>query len=195
MKQINLFFFAIALLCQSNTIFAVDDKQIREEARFVADKMAYQFNMDNDQLADVYEINYDFLKAIYPLTDALIAGDEKAITQYYVFLDRRNTDLVWLMNAEMYTAFLSMENLFRPVYVKNGTVQLRIYDAHNKGKFFKGKPKGYSKYNGEHGFSKYPKNSFYQGRYKLIAYGGQPRLLHERNKELLIRASKYDFGK
>lgn len=195
MKRILIFLFTFGLLSLCNTSLAVNDKQIHEEARFIADKIAYQFGLDKDQLTDAYEINYDFLKGVYSLRDGLIAGNEKAITQYYILLDTRNSELVWIMDNDRYVNFSAVESLFRPIYLKDGQLHIRVYDDYKKNKFFEGKPKRFGKYDGEHSRGKQAKNSFYQGRYKQIAYGGQPRLLHDRNKEELRLARKADFGK
>lgn len=195
MKRILLFLFAFSLLSLGNTAWAATNKQIHEEARFIADKIAYQFGLNKDQLADAYEINYDFLKAVYALESGLIAGDEKAITQYYILLDFRNSDLVWVMDHDRYNNYSEVESLFRPVYVKDGQLCIRLYDEYKKSKFFEGKPKKFGKYKGEHSRDKRGKTNFYQGKYKQVAYGGQPRLLHDRNKEKLRLARKADFGK
>lgn len=195
MRRIVIFFFAFTLLSLCNTASAVSNKQIHEEARFIADKIVYQFGLDKDQLTDIYEINYDFLKGVYDLQDALIAGDDKAVTQYYILLDARNSDLVWIMDHTRYANFVEVESLFRPVYLSDGQLKLRVYDDYKKNKFFEGKPKKFGKYKGDHARNKQNKNSFYQGKYKHIAYGGQPRLLHDRNKAKLAWAKKVDFAK
>lgn len=195
MQRFITLLFAAVFISLSSTILAINEKQIHEEARFIADKIAYQFGLDKNQLADAYEINYDFLKDVYPLQDALIAGDDKAITQYYIFLDRRNSELVWIMDNTRYGNFVEVESLFRPLYIKDGKLQLRLYDDYRRGKFFEGKPKRFGKYKGENNRDRHKGNSVYQGKYKQIAYGGQPRLLHDRNKAKLSWARKADFGK
>jgi len=195
MKRVGLFLFTLALLSLSSTSLAVEKKQIHEQARFIADKIAYQFGLDKDQLTDAYEINYDFLQAVYALQDRLIAGDEKAITEYYILLDIRNSDLVWIMDHARYANFLDVEEQFRPVYIKDGELKLRMYDVYGKNKFFEGKPKRFGKYDGDHSRSKNNNESFYKGKHKFVYYGGQPRLLDNRNKVKLGWARKADFGK
>jgi len=195
MKRTIIFLFTIALLSMSNTTFAIDDRELHEEARFIADKIAYQFGFDKSQLTDTYEINYDFLKAVYEMQDGLIAGDEKAIRRYYTLLDIRNTDLLWLMDHTRYASFVKMDDIFRPIYVEDGQIRLRVYDTYDRNKFIGGKPKQYGKYNGEHARDRHNSDSYYKGRYRFIYYGEQPRFLDVRNKMKLQDARRIDFGK
>ena len=56
---------AIALLAMSQ-VFAMSHSQMRETARFLSDRMAWELDMTPQQYDDCYEINYDFLFAINP---------------------------------------------------------------------------------------------------------------------------------
>ena len=195
MKRTIIFLFTIALLSMSNTAFAINDKELHEEARFIADKIAYQFGFNKSQLTDTYEINYDFLKAVYDMQDELVAGDDKAIRKYYSLLDIRNTDLLWLMDHARYASFVKMDDIFRPIYIEDGQIRLRVYDTYDRNKFIGGKPKQYGKYNGEHSRQRHNSDSYYKGRYRFIYYGEQPRFLDVRNKLKLEDARRIDFGK
>jgi hypothetical protein len=171
------------------------DKAIREQARYLADKVAYEVELTKQEFADAFEINYDFLCGVHAITEQLIAKDEKAITQYYVLLDQRNADLVWLMDSNEYTKFLDNLSLYRPFQLKDGQLTMRTYNNYPANKNYEGKPKRYNKYKGEHAIGKQPdKQSFYKGRYRHTFYGGQPRLLNGRNRTKLAWAKRDDFG-
>jgi len=195
MKQKLMLLFTVALLSMSNTCFAISDIELHDEARFIADKIAYQFGFNRDELTDAYEINYDFLKGVYAIQDGLIAGDDKAIAKYYSLLDLRNSDMLWLMDHKRYASYVRNEALFRPVYVKNGQMRLRVYDVYDTGKLIGKKPIKFGKYNGEHSREKNDNESYYQGRHRYVFYGEQPRLLDLRNRGRLEAARKVDFGK
>ncbi|MDL2291709.1 hypothetical protein LJB80_01000 [Bacteroides sp. OttesenSCG-928-F21] len=194
MKRIITTLCAMALIAFGSTSMAASDKQIREEARFLADKIAHEMDLDKNQLNDAFEINYDFLKAVHPLLEAIEQGDNKAITRYYVLLDIRNSELVWILDHDKFTRYFDIEYLYRPLYLKEGKAQLRAYDTYGKKKFYKGKPKSMSRYKGEHDRNKL-ESSYYKGRYRQIAFGGQPRLLHDVHKEKMKFYRKADFGK
>lgn len=195
MKQrMKLLLVVFLMIVCSGTAWAKSDKQIHEEARFLADKVAHEMELNQGQFLDVYEINYDFLHAVYPLMDRIMAGDEKAITEYYIHLDIRNSDLVWVIAGSKYPSYMKNDALFRPLYVKDGEVRLRVYEAYGNKYFHKWKIKKFGKYNGEHSRSNQNSISYYRGRHRMIAYGGQPRLLHDRNKGLFARARRADFG-
>lgn len=195
MKQKIMLLFTVVLLAMSNTCFAINEKKIHEQARFIADKIAYQFGFSKSELTDAYEINYDFLKAVYAIQNELLAGNDKAIAQYYALLDLRNADMLWLMDYKRYGSYMKAEALFRPVYVKDGQLKLRVYDIYNTGKLLEGKPKGLGKYDGRHSRERNENDSYYQGRYRYVFFGEQPRLLDMRNRGKLAVARKVDFGK
>ena len=49
--------------------FALTPTAIRENARFLTDRMAYELNLTPQQIEDCYEINYDFIASINPIND------------------------------------------------------------------------------------------------------------------------------
>jgi hypothetical protein len=191
----------IGLLVGAQTLSAKDDpntmsdKELRAQARFLADKIAYEVDMDKEALAATFEINYDFLKSVYAIADKLVTKDPDAVTQYYLLLDQRNGDLVWLMESNDYVKYLGNLSLYRPFQLKDGQLTLRIADRYPSNKNFKGKPKRMSKYKGEHARSEQPNNeSYYKGKFRHTFYGGQPRLLNARNRAKLAQAKRDDFS-
>ena len=173
MKRIMMTLLAVGLIIAGSTSSAAGDDNIRKEARFLADKIAYELKLNKDQLNDAFEINYDFLKRVYPILDALAQRDEDAIREYYRLLSIRNGDLLWIIDHKKFEQLLDIEYLYRPVYLKDGKCQLRVYSQYkNQNKFLVGKPKSYSKYKGDH-FRENSESSFYRGHYKHVVYGAQ----------------------
>ena len=96
--------------------FALTPTAIRENARFLTDRMAYELNLTPQQIEDCYEINYDFIASINPIMDEVVYGYPEYIDRYYNYLDYRNDDLRYIMTEAQYLAFMSLDYFFRPVY-------------------------------------------------------------------------------
>ena len=65
--------------------FALTPTAIRENARFLTDRMAYELNLTPQQIEDCYEINYDFIASINPIMDEVVYGYPEYIDRYYNF--------------------------------------------------------------------------------------------------------------
>lgn len=126
---------AIAFLAISQ-MFAMSRSKVRETARFLSDRMAWELDMTPQQYDDCYEINYDFIYAINPIMDDIVRGYPSAINMYYTYLDFRNDDLRFILNSAQYRRFLELEYFYRPVYTYRGNWFFRIYQIYNNPKFF-----------------------------------------------------------
>ena len=89
--------------------FALTPMAIRENARFLTDRMAYELNLTPQQIEDCYEINYDFIASINPIMDEVVYGYPEYIDRYYNYLDYRNDDLRYIMTEAQYLAFMSLD--------------------------------------------------------------------------------------
>lgn len=171
MKRIVMILLAISLI--GTTAMAASDKEIRNEARFLADKIAYELDLDKNQLADAFDINYDFLVRVYPILDKLAENDDNAIREYYRLLAIRNGDLRWIMPQDKFLKLLDVEYLYRPFCTEGGKWFNRVYTKYtNTKKFYEGKPKTMSKYKGAN-YREGNSESAYRGKYKHVVYGGQ----------------------
>ncbi len=151
---------------------ALTPSGIRENARFLTDRMAYELNLTPMQYEDCYEINYDFIYAINPIMDEVVYGYPEAIDIYYNYLDYRNEDLRWIMNEAQYMAFMSLDYFFRPIYTYAGNWLFRVFQIYtNTRYFYYDPPRIYHSYAGAHGRHYFP-HGFYGGsRYGHRIYG------------------------
>ena len=132
--------------------FALTPTAIRENARFLTDRMAYELNLTPQQIEDCYEINYDFIASINPIMDEVVYGYPEYIDRYYNYLDYRNDDLRYIMTEAQYLAFISLDYFFRPVYTYAGNWLFRIFDIYTNHRFFYyDAPLIYHSYYGGHG--------------------------------------------
>ena len=167
--------------------FALTPTAIRENARFLTDRMAYELNLTPQQIEDCYEINYDFIASINPIMDEVVYGYPEYIDRYYNYLDYRNDDLRYIMTEAQYLAFISLDYFFRPVYTYAGNWLFRIFDIYTNHRFFYyDAPLIYHSYYGGHGRHYFPHGYYGGGRYHHHVYA-HPR-------PILRRGGRHDFG-
>lgn len=149
-------------------MFALSTSAIRNHARFLSDRMAYELDLSAAQYDDVYEINFDFLYSANRIMDDVVFGYRDAIEQYYTLLDIRNEDLNYVLTSRQYRDFLAAEYFYRPVYSTGKTWSFRIYTIyHNRTFFFYDAPRHYKTYLGEHSRRIYNRPvSYYSHRYE-----------------------------
>ena len=167
--------------------FALTPTAIRENARFLTDRMAYELNLTPQQIEDCYEINYDFICSINPIMDEVVYGYPEYIDRYYNYLDYRNDDMRYIMTEAQYLAFISLDYFFRPVYTYAGNWLFRIFDIYTNHRFFYyDPPLIYHSYYGGHGRHYFPHGYYGGGRYNHHVYA-HPRPIHR-------RGGRHDFG-
>ena len=140
---------------------------IRVNARFLTDRMAYELRLSNRQYNDVFEINYDFFYNVDPYIDRMSYGDPYALDMYYRFLDERNDDLRWVLSRRNYVRFMKLEHFFLPIYAVNRICYIRVYNIYpNRTHFYFGCPSHYYSYRGGHCRHHYGGISFYERNYR-----------------------------
>ncbi|MCH5178978.1 MAG: hypothetical protein J1F13_04775 [Prevotellaceae bacterium] len=148
MKKIAL---ASLLALLSLNMMALSKSKLRDYARFISDRMAYELDLTPMQYDDCYEINYDFLYSVNPIMDDVVLGYIDAIDRYYDYLDYRNEDLRHVLTARQYERFLDIEYFFRPIYTNSSGWQLRVYNVYTNHSFFYfDRPSIYFTYSGGH---------------------------------------------
>ena len=124
----------------------------REEARFLTDKMVYELYLTDDQADDVYEINYDYFRALGPV-DGL----------YDNIFNRRYEDLSYVLYDWQWDYFLSCDYFLYPAYIYRGGWAFGIYNYYARTHFFYGIPRLYYRYNGGH----FHHPTYYRGRFNM----------------------------
>ena len=167
--------------------FALTPLEIRENARFLTDRMAYELNLTPQQIEDCYEINYDFICSINPIMDEVVYGRPEYIDRYYNYLDYRNDDLRYIMTEAQYLAFSALDYFFRPVYTYAGNWLFRVFQYYTNTRFFYyDPPLIYHTYFGGHGRHYFPHGYYGGGRYHHHIYAHY-RPIHR-------GGGRHDFG-
>ena len=130
MKAKRFFMGMMLALCLAAPAVASGLGDIRVNARFLTDRMAFELNLTQTQYNDLYEVNYDFFSGIDPYVSAMARQEAYALDAYYRYLDERNDDLRWVLSSAEYVRFMALEYFFRPVYVLNRVCSLRIYQVY-----------------------------------------------------------------
>ncbi len=198
MRKLNRILMVLVMLIVTIPVMgAMSTTKVRQNTRFLTDRMAYELNLTQNQYDDVYEVNYDFINNVRYIMDDVSRGDYYAIDRYYDFLDVRNDDLSWILSSSQYSRFINKEYFYRPIYISNSRWNFRIYDVYTNINFFYfKKPYHYSTYNGSHYRTHFNNNSFYKSRWDR-RYNFRERY----NNNIVIRNDKrfdyyvnHDFG-
>jgi len=174
------------------TVFGLSRTAIRENARFLTDRMAYELDMTPRQYEDCYEINYDFITAVNPIMKDVAYGYSDAIDMYYTYLDYRNDDLHYIMTERQYRQFITMDYFYRPIYTYRGDWLFRVYQVYNNRKFFYfDAPTVYRTYAGTHSRTHHSNGYYGNGRYQHAVV---PKYASIRQTEHYGAHSRTDFG-
>lgn len=177
-------FLTLALpLLALMSVMAMSDGHMRETARFLTDRMAYELQLTPAQYEDCFEVNYDFIYAANELMDDVVRGYSDAIDSYYDYLDYRNEDLRYILNATQFGLFIGLDYFFRPIYTTARRWAFRVYDVyHNHRHFYYGLPACYHTYHGLHSHHHHV-GGYYVNRYTHV---------HHTNPIHIHRSPQYD---
>ena len=185
MKKLSSLWLVILMLAVSiPSMGAMSISKMRQNARFLTDRMAYELRLSQMQYDDVYEVNYDFINGVRYIMDDVVRGYGYAVDRYYDYLDYRNEDLRWILSASQYRRFLGVEYFYRPIYTTTNSWLFRIYNVYHDVKhFYFDKPHHYKTYNGGH--SRYHHQAGYykanhQARYNHDFYKGNVKVRSEK---------------
>ena len=188
MRKLTTLWMMILMLCMSiPAMGAMSMSKVRENARFLTDRMAYELNLTPMQYDDVYEVNYDFIDNIRYIMEDVVRGYDHAVDRYYQYLDYRNDDLRWILSASQYRRFMGVDYFYRPVYTTASNWLFRIYKVYHDVKhFYFDKPHHYKSYRGGHYRTHHGHVSFYKNNrkdhYKHDFYKGDIRARHDKSK-------------
>ena len=68
-------------LCTVASFAMLSTTEVRNSARFMTDRMAYELRLSSMQITDVYEINFDFFDRVRYVADDLAAGYSYAMDE------------------------------------------------------------------------------------------------------------------
>lgn len=149
---------------------AMTYSEAREQALYLADKMAYELYLTEEQYEAAYEINLDYLMAIESPSDL-----------YGIYWRRRNLELQSIMADWQYDAYLTAEYFYRPVYWSDNTWNYLVYDYYRPTRFYYVQPKVYVTYRGGNRENYYTSRSWTHPTTKVLrtgnhSYGNGKRL-------------------
>lgn len=174
MKRMKIISLLLVLCCMwaVPSFAAMSTTEVRENARFMTDRMAHELGLSSMQRNDVYEINYDFFESVRYVMDDLAAGYSYAIDRYYENLDLRNDDLSYVLTRSQFERFMNRDYFYRPLYVDNHTCRIRIYSVYTNPTFYYfAAPLNFLTYVGLHSRAHYA-HGFYCNRYHHPRYTG-----------------------
>ena len=117
--------FMLAVLFANSQAFAMSVEQSRNEAWFLTDKMAHELRLTNYQWDDVYEVNYDFFRAL-----------GSVYTSYTSLENSREQKLMYILTVSQWNEYRRITYFYNPVVAVNGSWTFRIYNHYAYGKFF-----------------------------------------------------------
>ncbi len=149
------FLFTMAvLLGMAVSSQAMSYEQARQQALFLADKMAYELNLTEEQYEACYEVNLDYLMGVTSADDL-----------YGEYWTRRNLDLSYILLDWQYRAFLDASYFYRPLYWQSGYWHFGIYARYpHREYFYFGRPAFWTTYRGDHSWHRHGGESWYHGR-------------------------------
>ena len=109
----------------------------KNEALFLSDKMAYEFNLTAEQYEAVYEINLDYLMSLNGHADV-----------FGTWWNRRNADLRYVLTSWQFDKYVALSHFYRPVAWKAGSWTFEVYAHYNRGHFYNDRPTVFVTYKG-----------------------------------------------
>lgn len=149
------YFLSLAfMLSLGISVQAMSYYEARQHALFLADKMAFELNLNEEQYEAIYETNLDYFMQIESYDDL-----------YGVYWQRRNLDLQYILYNWQYTQFCNASYFYRPLYYNGGYIHFSLYSRYpRRDYFYFGEPRFYYSYRGSHSWYNNNNRSWYYGR-------------------------------
>ena len=145
--------------------------QAKKQALFLADKMAYELNLTDEQYEAAYEINLDYLMQV---------DNERHV--YGSPWTRRNSLLNVILSPWQYAAYAAADYFYRPLRWANNVWNWGIYNRYNASRYYRAQPKIYVSYRGGRPANYYSNRTWYKPG-KARTFEGR-KFYKEREKEM-----------
>lgn len=162
MKRIKIMMIALMMTIVTSASAMTYD-QAKQQALFLADKMAYELNLTEEQYEAAYEINLDYLMAVNDYSDV-----------YGTYWSRRNLELQSILTSWQYNAYIAADYFYRPVYWSNNTWNWRIYSYYPTTTWYNARPTVYVSYRGGNNRNYYTSRSWRQPTQRVVRTYSQP---------------------
>ena len=136
MKTIKMIMMAVMMTIVTSAS-AMTYTQAKDQAMYLADKMAYELGLTDEQFEAAYMINLDYLMEIDRYDDV-----------YGIYWTRRNRNLRSVLTDWQYDRYIDAEYFYRPVYWSDNTWRWRIYSHYDRDYYYHSRPRVYITYRG-----------------------------------------------
>lgn len=155
MKTLKIMIIGLMMIVTSASAMTYD--QAKQQALFLADKMAYELNLTEEQYEAAYEINLDYLMAVNDYNDL-----------YGTYWTRRNLELKSILATWQYNAYIAADYFYRPVYWSNNSWNWSIYSYYPKTTWFNSRPTVYISYRGGNSRSYYSSRTWQRPSQRIV---------------------------
>ncbi|MCR4613897.1 MAG: hypothetical protein K5778_07835 [Bacteroidaceae bacterium] len=177
MKTMKMTLAAVAMFITTMTMQAqpMSYYAMRENARFLTDRMAYTLGIATSLLDDLYMINYDYICGVNDYLDDVAYGYH--YDDYMAVLYARDAALRRLLTPYQWSRLIALDYFYRPISFVNRRWSFSIYayDPYRT-HFYYGVPHRYDHYRGGHFFRGMAPAGGHMGPHGGPGYhiGGQP---------------------
>lgn len=153
MKTMKMTLAAVAMFITTMTMQAqpMSFYAMRENARFLTDRMAYTLGIATSLLDDLYMINYDYICGVNDYLDDVAYGYH--YDDYMAVVYARDAALRRLLTPYQWSRLIALDYFYRPISFVNRRWSFSIYayDPYRT-RFYYGVPHRYEHYHGGHFF-------------------------------------------
>lgn len=129
---------------------AMSYKEAKRQALFLADKMAYELDLTDEQYEAAYEVNLDYLMAVNH-RDHLFGTPWAS----------RNTLFRTILAPWQYEAYVRANHFYRPLYWRNNAWHWHIYSRYGATRYFRRRPAAFVSYRGGRPMAYYQHRSWH----------------------------------
>lgn len=153
MKNLKMIIATLALVVGTMTATAhpMSYAAMRNNARFLTDRMAYTLGLSTALLDDLYYINYDYICGVNDYLDDVALG--YYYDDYMDVVRRRDIALQRLLTSAQWAVLLTYDYFYRPISFVDRAWRFAIYAFdHRPNYYYYRIPRHFSSYRGGHHF-------------------------------------------
>ena len=139
------------ILVTATVSTAMPYHQAKREALFLADKMAYELNLTEDQYEAVYEINLDYLMTV--------SHRSRSYRRPWI---RRDNMLRYVLSPWQYRAYRRADYFYKPIRWTGNNWRWGVYRRYDRSRFYRGRPSAFIYYRGGRPSRYYQDRVWYQ---------------------------------
>jgi hypothetical protein len=153
MKNLKMIIATLALVVGTMTATAhpMSYSAMRNNARFLTDRMAYTLGLSTALLDDLYYINYDYICGVNDYLDDVALG--YYYDDYMDVLRRRDIALQRLLTSAQWAALMTYDYFYRPISFVDRAWRFALYAFdHRPNYYYYRVPRHFNSYRGGHHF-------------------------------------------